>query len=269
MERRHGRSAGRWSLLAALSFTGAATACGPGGEEGPDGGTASAGEEAPARDAAAYDELGAGYAATGEHEAALAALDSALALDPDYASALSNRGIVHLQLARWDAALADFDRVVELRPDEAKSWYDRAYALDAVGEYERALVDLDRAIELDPEYADAWQNRGIVRARRGELDLAIADFTRAIELDSATAAFKDRGIALAQAGRHRDAVADFSVVLRREPGQARHYLRRGRAYRALGDVAAAEADFRELLQRTGNPEIRKQAIEELREIGAL
>ncbi len=43
----------------------------------------------------------------------------------------------------------------------------------------------------------------------------------------------------------------------------------GGLHESRKDLAAAEADFRELLQRTGNPEIRREAIAELREIGAL
>src|SRR5262249_20516254 len=48
---------------------------------------------------------------------ALASYDQALAMRPDDAAALSNRGLALHELKRFDEALASYDRALALRPD--------------------------------------------------------------------------------------------------------------------------------------------------------
>ncbi|WP_297734772.1 tetratricopeptide repeat protein [uncultured Maricaulis sp.] len=57
---------------------------------------------------AAWSNLCAGYAATGDVEAAIAACDSALELRDTAWRALNNRGVAHWLAGNQEAALADF-----------------------------------------------------------------------------------------------------------------------------------------------------------------
>jgi len=54
----------------------------------------------------------------GRREEALAYYDKALAIKPDYAEALFNRGIVLRDLKRPAEALASFDRVLAIAPED-------------------------------------------------------------------------------------------------------------------------------------------------------
>lgn len=61
--------------------------------------------------------------------AAIALYDEALALDPHLAAAYSNRGAAFAALNRCDDALASLDRAIGLKPDYAEAHFCRAVAL--------------------------------------------------------------------------------------------------------------------------------------------
>ncbi len=63
----------------------------------------------------------------GELEAALAAYDRAIALEPEFAAAYANRGVLHDRAGRYRAAIADYERAAQLdaRTDEGPGWLTR------------------------------------------------------------------------------------------------------------------------------------------------
>lgn len=283
------RSIRRWTLGAAVATAVAAAGCAPPeGDAGPaaDGhlerARAFAGDgahdsavrrytlalEAGADAATVLEERGVVRAEAGRHRRAAADLDSALALRPGDAGVLSNLAVTHLELARWERALRLLDSLAGMRPDRAKVYYDRARAYQGQGRLDRALEDLDRALELDPELGEAYVSRGALRARRGELEAAVEDFERAVALTGSETARKNLGVARLQAGDHAEAERIFTGLLSRAPLVARYHLYRGRARRALGREGEAEADFRRALELTGNPGLREQVIDALREMEA-
>ena len=91
----------------------------------------------------------------GRSQDALASFDRALALKPDYAEALYNRGNALLALKRPEDALASYDRALTLKPDYAEALYNRGNALLALKRPEDALASYDRALALKPHDAEA------------------------------------------------------------------------------------------------------------------
>jgi tetratricopeptide (TPR) repeat protein len=218
--------------------------------------------------AEALEGRGVVQSARGEHEAAAADFDSVLALRPGRGSAMANLAVAQMELSRWDTALAVLDSLARMRPGDAKVYYDRAHAWRGKGRTARALEDLDRALDLDPEMAQAYMSRGSLYARRDDLDLAVADFERAVDLSGGEAARRNLGVARLASGEHREAARIFGQLLERAPLNPRYHLYRGRARRGLGREGEAAADFRRVLELTGNPALRQQAIRELRELDA-
>jgi hypothetical protein len=64
-----------------------------------------------------------------ELEAAIAAYDQALALDPNLAGALSNRGAAFAAMNRCDEALRSLDQAIRLQPDYAEAHFCKAITL--------------------------------------------------------------------------------------------------------------------------------------------
>jgi tetratricopeptide (TPR) repeat protein len=64
--------------------------------------------------------------------------DRALAVRPDYAEALSNRGLTLKELKRFEEALASYDRALTLRPDYGNALSNRGVALHELKRFEEA-----------------------------------------------------------------------------------------------------------------------------------
>lgn len=216
------------------------------------------------RVAVALNERGMVRSARGEHEEAVADLDSALALRPGWPPALSNLAVANLALSRWDRALSVLDTLASLRPDDPKVHYELAHAWKGKGRTVRAIEELDRALELDPELVEARMTRGSLYAGRDDLDLAIADFERAASISGSAKARRNLAIARLEAGQLEPAERLFTELIGRDPLRARYYLYRGRARRGLGRDGEAASDFRRVLELTGNPAVRQRAIDALR-----
>ncbi|MBS0472170.1 MAG: tetratricopeptide repeat protein [Proteobacteria bacterium] len=90
--------------------------------------------------------------------------------------------------------------------------------------------------------------RGLAQDMLGARDAALADFTEAIEAHilpgaEEAKALYDRGVVLDELGRTADAAVDYSGALKLSPKFAAAYNNRGNAYRRLGRLSEARADY--------------------------
>ena len=83
---------------------------------------------------------------------ALSDYTRAIALDPGLAEAYNNRAYVYMVQREYAAALADLDQALQIRPDYVNALMNRGdiynyyYAID----YARAVADYDRVLRVDP-----------------------------------------------------------------------------------------------------------------------
>jgi len=120
----------------------------------------------------ALNNRGLAWAERGDRAAALADLDRALQLDPNYADALGNRGVVKGERGDYDGAIADFDAALRLAPAFAAARAGRADALFRRGvaryqaaDYAGAAADFARVAAEQPAYPGVQQNLGAARRR--------------------------------------------------------------------------------------------------------
>jgi len=158
----------------------------------------------------AYYSRGVTYKAHEDYQRALADLDRAIELNPQYTDAYHNRGAIYLDLKDYSRAVVELDRAIELNPKDALAYSNRGIAYRSLKDSQRALADLDRAIELDPKDAYAYYYRGRTYYALKDYERTIEDCTRAIELD---------------------------------PKDADTYYRRGYAYLWRRDLIQAKTDF--------------------------
>jgi protein O-mannosyl-transferase len=110
--------------------------------------------------------LGGAYL-NSDPEKAGAAFRRAIELQPHFAEAWYDLGIIEQQKRNWDAALADYGTAVDQRPDYWPAWNNMANTLFASGQPERALTYLRQTLDLNPNYWPAQYNSAIVYFMRG------------------------------------------------------------------------------------------------------
>jgi tetratricopeptide (TPR) repeat protein len=103
--------------------------------------------------------------------------------------------------AKWEEAIAELDQAIELDPEFTMAYIARGNAYFSLEQFEQAVVDYSKAVELDPGSGLAYANRGSAYAALGQMAQAKADYEKALPLasDPALLAQIDQGLAFASA----------------------------------------------------------------------
>jgi tetratricopeptide (TPR) repeat protein len=107
----------------------------------------------------AWNNLGWACHRAGDDEEAIRDFSRAIALRPNFAQALSNRGGVYAMLGRFDLALEDCQRAVALMPKVARVRLNRGNIYFQTHRLGEAIADYDEAIRLNGNFAEAYANR--------------------------------------------------------------------------------------------------------------
>jgi tetratricopeptide (TPR) repeat protein len=116
--------------------------------------------------------------------------------------------------ARWDEAIEAYRRVVTIDPTYAAAWNNLGLLLHRVGQYGEARAAYEAALKRDPRCCESAYNLGSLDEDEGRADDAIAHYRRALDLspDYADAHF-NLAAALARAGRPAEAVRHWQRYL--------------------------------------------------------
>jgi predicted TPR repeat methyltransferase len=109
--------------------------------------------------AARWNSRGSLLAGMGRPEEALSSFDRALSIQPHFAEALCNRATLLLETHKLDAALGGFDAVLAIEPSLAIGWNNRGNTLSKMQRFEDAIVSYERALAIRPEFPEARENR--------------------------------------------------------------------------------------------------------------
>ena len=166
-----------------------------------------------------------------EYRDSLLCYDKAIELNPKYALAYYNRGIVLNKLERQEEALDSFDKAIELNPKDALAYYNRGTVLGELERQEEALDSFDKAIKLNPKYALAYYNRGTVLGELGRQEEALDSYDKAIELNPKDAsAYYNRGTVLGELERQEEALDSYDKAIELNPKDANAWHSKGWLY---------------------------------------
>jgi tetratricopeptide (TPR) repeat protein len=102
-----------------------------------------------------------------------------IVIDTDPANRLRNSSS---RVYNYDEAVADLNRAAELCPDFAHIYYNRGNLKCLSGDMPGAIEDYTRAIELYPYFAEAYYNRGLVQIYLKDTKKGCLDISKAGEL---------------------------------------------------------------------------------------
>jgi tetratricopeptide (TPR) repeat protein len=72
----------------------------------------------------------------------------ALMIDPNYAKAYNNRGIVYRLMKQYDQAISDYNKALKLDPKFGEAYNNRGVVYYLKGEYEKSWEDVKKAQNL-------------------------------------------------------------------------------------------------------------------------
>lgn len=180
-----------------------------------------------------------------------------LAREPRHVDAIQLLGVLTHQKGQHDAAIALIDRAIALHAKAPHYHANRGQILRTLGRLGEAEASYTQAVALKPDYLDALMGLGIVAQAQGKSEPAIEAYRRALALKPDIAeAHNNLGNALEDTGRLAEAVVSYerAVALRsRDPGMLYNLAA---ALLASGDSAKALTVARQALALGETPEIK-------------
>ncbi|HXG15052.1 MAG TPA: tetratricopeptide repeat protein [Calidithermus sp.] len=117
-------------------------------------------------------------------EDAVAAYRRVVAIDPTYAAAWNNLGLLLHRMGRYDEARQAYRSALEQDPACAEAAYNLGSLAEDLGAVEEAIAHYQRALAINPAYADAHFNLAAVLARAGRNQEAVRHWQRYLQLDA-------------------------------------------------------------------------------------
>jgi len=187
-------------------------------------------------------------------EKAFVAVEKALSLDPDLASAYLARGRLLWTPANHfphDKAIQEFRRALALNPslDEAQNWLALVY--NHIGAFDQALQELQKAVAINPTNISARFRIGQTLLLQGKYEQALIAL-RSISKEGNPRVGYWRAMALLHLGRRDEAATMAEEYIAEYPADADGGLLTG--FHALlaasaGDEAKAEAEIRSAIDK--------------------
>jgi tetratricopeptide (TPR) repeat protein len=191
-----------------------------------------------------------------QFDGAIAALEQATRLKPDFAEAFSGLSAAYGNAGRYEDALAASRRAVQLKPDLVEGYVNLSYSYGNFGRYQEALDAAMQAVRLNPQdpeaAAYAYGNLSYAYVRLLQLPEALDAARRAVSAkpDSAIM-YANLGYVQSELGQYQEALASAQQSLRlkgkpREVGQAFYVL--GYALAKLNQRPKALEAFRQSIE---------------------
>ncbi len=116
-------------------------------------------------------------------ESAVEAYERVLTIDPGYAAAWNNLGLLHHRMGRYEQARGCYRAAI--RADDAccQAAFNLGSLHEDLGDLPTAITWYRRALEMEPDYADAHFNLAGTLAKSGNADGAARHWRRYLELD--------------------------------------------------------------------------------------
>src|SRR5258706_3540540 len=194
--------------------------------------------------AEAHNDRGVILAARGLFADALSCFERAVTLNPGYSEARTNLGRGLRSLGRLDEAVKQFEQVLKRTPDSPVAHFNLASAFELAGQKPEAEKHYRRAVSLRPDFVDAHIHLAALLQNIDRLPEALAHAERTVTLRPNSAGARNNlGNILRTLGRRDDAIAQYETALRIDSNSFMAHYNCGVALRGETRIAEARAHF--------------------------
>src|SRR5258707_4792146 len=194
--------------------------------------------------AEAHNDRGVILAANGLFKDALSCFERAIALNPGYLGARNNLGRGLRSIGRFDEALTQFELVLKSTPGSPVAHFNLASVFELIGRKSDAEKHYRSAIALRPDFVDAYIHLASLLQGADRLPEALAHAEHAVTLRPDSAGARNNlGNILGTMGRRDDAIAQYETALTIDPNSFMAHYNCGVALRGETRIAEARAHF--------------------------
>ncbi len=186
-----------------------------------------------------YFHIGAAWAQANDDEAAKAAFEEALRLNPNDARAHNDLGVLYEKQGRLDEALEAYRAAVAAQPAFALAWSNLGDLAGRQGDHETAVAAFSKAVESAPEAVEHHYNLALHLAASGDRLRAVMRYEIALDLaPKHLRAMNNLALLLAEQGKNDEAQALLEQALALQPDFALARANLGNLHIALGRIEA-------------------------------
>jgi tetratricopeptide (TPR) repeat protein len=180
-----------------------------------------------------------------QYQCALDGFREILRTQPDSASAHILMGEALDGLGKTPEAIAEFQKAAEVSPREPNVHFGLGFLYWKSQDYHKARQEFEQELANDPKNAQAAAYLGDTELKMGNREEAAKFLNQAIQLSSdVRIAHIDLGVLFSEEKKYQEAVAAFRKAIALNPSEADAHYRLAQAYRALGQTAEAEKEFK-------------------------
>lgn len=185
-----------------------------------------------------------------DYEGAIKDLNYFSKLNPKEKSIDYEIGRIRLSQNDTVAAIKAFDKFIEVDTISPLGYSVRALLKMQKKDEDGAFSDYNEAIKRKSEYEGDYINRGILNVKRNRFNQALSDYNEAIRLDPKNIlAYYNRGLLRANLGDNNNAIGDLDKVVNADSTNYEARLQKAYLELQVGDLAAAEKDFKVILNK--------------------
>jgi tetratricopeptide (TPR) repeat protein len=200
-----------------------------------------------------YGLRGVQLARQGKLDEAMAELESAIKLQPDYWQGHVNAAVVLIDQGKLGEAMARLQQVLKANPDRPHAYGSVGVVLARQGMDDEAVRHFQKALELDPAYTDAHSNLAKLLQKQGKLEEATAHFVWAMDLrqDDPLTHFDLAGVLL-QRQMIDLAIEHLQRAVDLDPQLLDAHLALTKTHASQGNYAAAVAQLEKTIEADPN-----------------
>ncbi|QQX90636.1 tetratricopeptide repeat protein [Gluconobacter sphaericus] len=192
-------------------------------------------------DPRAHAALGEAFERLGRRGEARAALEKAVALSADDTVVRTRLGALFLDDGLVEQAIGQFRKIVQHRPQDGHALANLGAALFVRNAFDEAVTVLSKACEQGARTAETLNSLGLVKMALGDLCAACETLQEALQLRPSDGRIANSlGTVLMEIGRLEEAEALFGAIVMRESGEEADRARFNRATILLGQGKFAE-----------------------------